>query len=249
MKLGILGWPARHSRSPRMHAAAFAALGLDGWSYEAIEVEPAALGDAIARLRGADWRGANVTIPHKEAALGHLDHIDATAARIGAVNTIVTDQGRLTGYNTDAPGFLDAAGSVEGRVAGILGAGGAARAIVHALRAGGAREVRVISRRQLGLPGAFALPWEAASLRGVELLVGCVPPTVEPPLLTEMTPGARVIDLVYGRATPLLDAAARAGFATEDGTEMLVRQGARAFELWTGRPAPIDIMRRAAATS
>src|SRR5262249_43266598 len=142
VKLAIFGFPVRHSLSPIMQVAALRALGLD-WTYEAIEVPPAGLSAALAALRSADWRGANVTIPHKQAAWKLCDARAGAAESIGAVNAIVNVGARLIGHNTDASGFLDAAGEVRGAVCAVLGAGGSARAVEWALRSAGAREVRV----------------------------------------------------------------------------------------------------------
>jgi shikimate dehydrogenase len=248
VKLAIFGWPVAHSRSPRMQLAALAAAGLADWTYDAVEVAPADFAAALERLRAIPWRGANVTIPHKEAAAAVADTLTDDARAMGAVNTIVCDNGRLSGHNTDASGFLDAAGDVRGATCAVLGAGGSARAVVYALAHGHAREVRVVSRRALPLPGAQrALRWQPESLRGCDLLVGCAPPEATPPALDALAPGARVIDLVYYRTSALAAAAAAAGCMYQDGLEMLVRQGARAFELWTGLVAPIDVMRKAAA--
>jgi shikimate dehydrogenase len=234
-----------------MHRAALDAQGLSAWTYDAIDVEPAGLLGALAALRDPTWRGVNVTIPHKEAAAAALDQLAAEAAAIGAVNTVVVEGGRhLVGHNTDAPGFLDAAGEVRGLRCAVLGAGGSARAVVHALLQGGAAEVRVLARRARPWPGAAPiLPWTAAGLDGCELVVGCVPPEAVPPPLDGLAPGARVIDLVYYRASALAEAGRRRGLAVQDGLEVLVRQGARAFELWTGRTAPLWVMRDAVRPS
>ena len=248
MRLGILGWPVGHSLSPRMQAAALAALGLEGWSYEPLAVPPEGLATALAALRAPPWRGANVTLPHKPAAAALMDALAGAAGAIGAVNTIVVEGGRLIGHNTDAAGFLDAVGEVRGLRAAVLGAGGSARAVVHALRGGGAAEIRCLARRPVLLPEADrALAWEAGSLAGCDLVVGCVPPDAAPPPLDALAPGARVLDLTYyGRSGLLLAARAR-GLSAEDGREVLVRQGARSFQLWTGRDAPLEIMRQAVA--
>jgi shikimate dehydrogenase len=246
MKLGLLGWPARHSWSPRMQGAALLAAGLTDWTYEVMEVAPPALPAALAELRAAPWRGANVTIPHKSAAMRACDGLVGAAAQIEAVNTIVNEGGRLIGYNTDVSGFRDACGPVAAARCALLGAGGSARAVLHALAEAGAAEVRVVARRPIVLPGGVtALPWRPESLAGCDLLVGCTPPEVEPPPLDALAPGARVMDLVYYAETGLARAARSASLPYQDGRELLLHQGAHAFALWTGCAAPLDVMRSA----
>jgi shikimate dehydrogenase len=128
----------------------------------------------------------------------------------------------------------------------VLGAGGSARAIVYALRSGGAAEIRVASRRGVKLPGAdHALGFDAAALLGADLVVSCVPPQVAPPELAALAATTRIVDLTYGPPSAVAKAARGRGLTVQDGSEMLVRQGVRAFELWTGRAAPIEVMRRA----
>ena len=232
MKLGIFGFPVRHSLSPKMQTAALRAVGLD-WTYELIEIGPEAF--TLAKLREPDWRGANVTIPHKETAWHLCDTRTVDAAAIGAVNTIVVEKNQLIGHNTDAPGFLDVVGDVKSRVCAVLGAGGSARAVEWALLGAGAGEVRVIRRTN----------WTAEAIEACDLVVGCVPPDAEPPPLDRVAPDARIIDLVYYQKSALATAARKRGLQYEDGLEVLVRQGARSFELWTGKTAPLEVMREA----
>ncbi|HJZ86533.1 MAG TPA: shikimate dehydrogenase [Polyangia bacterium] len=246
MKLAVLGWPVRHSLSPRMQTAALRAAGLSGWTYQAIEVAPEQFADAVQVLREPGWRGVNVTVPHKEAAARLCDQLVGDAAAIGAVNTIVVEGGRLLGHNTDVAAIRDTLVDVSGRTCAVLGAGGSARAAVHALRTRGAGEIRVLSRRGVLLPGADrACSWSADALAGCQILVGCVPPEVEPPPLERTDPHALVLDLVYYRPSGLALAAAARGLHVDDGLWVLIRQGARSFELWTGRAAPIEAMREA----
>jgi shikimate dehydrogenase len=229
-----------------MQAAALRAVGLPDWTYEIREVAPEGLTGAIEELRVPPWRGANVTVPHKEAACRAVDVLTAEAQAIGAVNTIVADAGRLVGHNTDGGGFLDAVGDVRGAICAVLGSGGSARAVVHALRTGAAEQIRVVARRAVQLPGAtHQLAWSGAALAGCDLIVGCTPPEAVPPPLDALSASARVIDLVYYQSTGLLRAAADRGLRAEDGRGVLLHQGARSFTLWTERPAPIDVMRAA----
>jgi len=147
-RLGVLGWPVAHSRSPAMHRAAFAALGLQGWRYQRLPVPPELFADTVRALGGAGLLGANVTIPHKEAALGVADTATERARAIGAANTLTfAADGAIAADNTDAPGLLEALGhSPAGERALVLGAGGSARAAVWALRSAGAAEVFVLNR-------------------------------------------------------------------------------------------------------
>ncbi len=253
MRLGILGHPVGHSLSPAMHRAALAALGIAG-SYDLLDTPPEALGDRIAEVRKG-FRGVNVTVPLKEAVLPFLDEVRPEARAIGAVNTVVNEGGRLIGHNTDAPGFLrslEEAG-VRGRRAFLLGAGGAARAVAYALKGAG-WEVWVHNRtraRAEALAAAFGLevaPLEAA--READLVVNATAVGLDDPASTPI-PAAFLprkgyaADLVYRPVkTRFLREAEAAGLAVVDGLGMLLWQGALAFRIWTGRPAPIEAMRR-----
>jgi shikimate dehydrogenase len=259
-RLAVLGYPVGHSRSPAMHSAALAELGLgEGWSYEAIEVAPDAFEARVRAMPGEGFAGANVTVPHKGAALSLADELSETAREIGAANTLVFADGEVRAENTDAEGFLRSLpGSPTDRRALVLGAGGAARAIVWALLREGA-EVEVWNRTELRsqhlceeLGGATV---EAPDQAAYELIVnttavglGGEDPFVELPLVADaFTPSQTVVDMVYGgEPTALLRAATAAGTTTVDGIEILVQQGALSLETWIGRPAPLDTMRAAA---
>ena len=259
-RLAVLGCPVGHSRSPAMHGAALAELGLgEEWSYEAIEVAPDAFEARVRAMPGEGFAGANVTVPHKGAALSLADELSETAREIGAANTLVFADGEVRAENTDAEGFLRSLpGSPAGKRALVLGAGGAARAIVWALLREGA-EVEVWNRTELRsqhlceeLGGATV---EAPDQTAYELIVnttavglGGEDPFAELPLMADAFGSSQtVVDMVYGgEPTALLRAAAAAGATTVDGIEILVQQGALSLETWTGRPAPLDTMRAAA---
>lgn len=271
---GLIGDPVAHSVSPVFQQAALAALGIDG-RYEAWRTPAADLDTRVAALRAPGMLGANVTIPHKRAVIHLLDHVDPAAARTGAVNTIVNRAGVLHGFNTDISGFLGAL-RVDGGVdpagvrVAVLGAGGAARAVVWALIAAGAAHVLVLNRTVAraealvadladGRGAAAALPEDAATagalLRDRQLLVNCTSIGMRHSAIEQASPvplaaipaGAFVADIVANPAvTPLLRDAAARGCGTLGGLSMLVRQGAASFELWTGRPAPLDVMMAAA---
>ncbi|MBN1661146.1 MAG: shikimate dehydrogenase [Anaerolineae bacterium] len=263
-----MGWPVGHSVSPAMHNAAFAALGLS-WRYEPLAVPPEDLAHAVERLAAEGWRGANVTVPHKEAVVGLLDDVDGPARTIGAVNTIVTRQGGLVGANTDAPGAMEALrqGGFEpaGRRALVLGAGGAARAVVYGLLSAGCGvtvhnrtpERAAMLARDLGgvgPPVVTASNLADLDLGAFDLLVNATSAGMAPhvaaspwpealPLLAQWT----VFDLVYNPAeTRLLARARAAGARVVEGLPMLVQQGALAFRLWTGATAPVGVMDAAA---
>jgi shikimate dehydrogenase len=267
--VGLLGYPVRHSRSPEMHNAAFAALGLD-FCYVPFAVPPHALKLAVRGLAALGMVGANVTIPHKERVIPYVDELSPEARLIGAVNTIHHHRGHLIGYNTDATGFLrafreDTGVAVRGGRFLVLGAGGAARAVVAALALGGARGVTVANRsvpkaRRLvaRFRRAFAhLDWSAVALsgelppsrsfRGViqATSVGMAPGDPSPLPATWLGGSVAVYDLVYGAPTALLRAALARGVPHAGGLGMLVHQGALAFTIWTGRRAPVDVMRAA----
>jgi shikimate dehydrogenase len=262
----LFGHPVGHSLSPVMHDAAFAALGLPG-RYLALDVAPAELAAAVARLRDdPTLLGANVTVPHKGAVIEHLDRLSPLAERLGAVNTIRRDGGALVGDNTDAPGFARAIATLgrplRGELAVVLGAGGAAAAVVAALVAAGA--LVLVHNRGAERARALAARWSddgvrpladaelgAATAAAAWLVntttVGMQGGPAGSPLPAEALPlrGA-VVDLVYRpRSTPLLAAAQARGLLTQDGLPMLVHQGALAFELWTGREAPLTAMQAA----
>jgi shikimate dehydrogenase len=260
-RLGVLGWPVAHSRSPAMQNAALAELGLRDWRYQALPVPPESFAETTRALGGAGFVGANVTIPHKQAALALADSASEAAKAIGAANTLTFAQdGTIAAENTDAPGLIAAIGErPAGKRALVLGAGGSARAAVWALREAGAAEVLICNRthvravalaRELGV-GAVSEPQAA------ELLVNCTAVGLHPAEgeelaqlgLTQALLGEfeTVVDLVYREGTTELLQAARAqGARTIDGLEILVAQGALSLELWTGREAPLREMHAAA---
>ena len=274
LQAGIFGYPLGHSISPAFQQAAFDHMGIDA-TYQAWETLPEMLGDAVSRLRADTYLGANVTVPHKQAVRQRLDTIDPLAASIGAVNTIVRDNARLIGHNTDAHGFIQSLKREAGfepadkRVV-LIGAGGAARAAVYGLAQEGIASLVIANRT---LTNAVSLADEMSStlsdVRAVGLDSGLLenycstadlivnttsigmlhgPADGKSPISENLIPNDCLIyDIVYNpEETPLLKAARRAGAQTLGGLPMLVYQGAAAFELWTGQPAPIDVMFTAA---
>jgi shikimate dehydrogenase len=259
-RLAVLGYPVGHSRSPAMHSAALAELGMVGeWRYEAIEVAPDRFAERVAAMPAEGFVGANVTVPHKEAALALAEEISETAREIGAANTLVFEDGAVRAENTDAEGLLRALPvSPAGRRALVLGAGGAARAVVWGLlREGAAVDVwnRTDLRSRNLCEELGGDPVSAPEQSRYELIVnstavglGGEDPFAELPLGPEgFAPGQTVVDMVYGEEpTTLLGAAAAAGAQTVDGIEVLAQQGALSLRIWTGREAPLDTMRAAA---
>ncbi len=270
---GLIGDPVEHSVSPAMHNAAFSHLRLD-YIYLPFRVGGKHLTGAIDGARALGIRGLNVTIPHKVAVIPLLDELDPLAEKIGAVNTIVNDNGILKGYNTDAGGFLKAllhrGVEPQNRRVVLLGAGGASRAISFALAENGA-ELVILNRQQeidwaVELAGsisrlsgkevkAFELNEQnlRAALEPADLLVnatsvGMSPNTGQTPVARKLLkPGLVVFDVVYNPIkTRLLTEAEEAGARTIDGINMLVWQGALAFEMWTGLKPPVEIMKAAA---
>ena len=267
---GIIGDPIGHTMSPLMHNAAFTKVGID-YLYVPFRVKKEELSQAIAGMRALNIRGLNVTIPHKVAIMPLLDKLDGLAERIGAVNTVVNDDGVLTGYNSDASGFLQAlrAGGVEpaGKKVVVLGAGGASRAISFTLAERGAH--LVILNRQLELAWAEelasqisqAFEREVAALKldeenlssvlaGADVLVNATSVGMSPDICETPVPGKLlksslvVFDIVYNPLkTKLLEEAEAVGAKTISGLDMFVWQGALPFELWTGLKAPVELMR------
>jgi shikimate dehydrogenase len=259
-RLAVIGWPVEHSRSPAMQNAALAATGLDAdYVYERLAVAPEEFAATVRGLAEAGFAGVNVTIPHKEAALALATDASPDARAIGAANTLTFGpaDGAIRADNTDAPGLLDALGEPAPRTALILGAGGSARAVAHALRGVGAA-VAVWNRTPERADAlASDLGVAAVSARvGAELLVNSTAVGLDDPAETfkslpvtsdDLGEYACVVDLVYrAGGTELLRQAERRGCRCVDGLEILVRQGARSFEIWTGRSAPLDVMRQAA---
>ena len=269
-RYAIVGFPVAHSVSPAMQGAAFRALGIDA-VYEAVPVPPAELPAAFRRLRDEGCRGWNITVPHKEAATRLMDESDELSRRSGSTNTVVVRDGRLCGYSTDGYGLVTAireSFSLElaGKTVAMLGCGGAARAAAFALAAAGAARLLLVNRtveraealaRDLAAAGlgtetvclSPAAPrlaeWLAGSgllVQGTSLGLGAEDPL---PLPAELIPaGIPVMDMIY-KTTPFLKAAAARGCPVADGAGMLLHQGANSFTLWTGREAPVEVMRQA----
>lgn len=255
---GIVLHPAGHTRSPAMHNAAFRALHLDA-VYLAFDVAPAGLGAAVAGARSLGLRQLAVSLPHKQAVMEHLDEVDETAQRIGAVNTVTRRDGRLVGANTDWIGAvraLERETALDGARAVVLGAGGSARAVVFGLLQRGAR-VTVLNRTprraealaaQLGAQGAGALEELARTPHDVLVNTTSVGLRREatPVEAAAIRPGAVVMDAVYDpeRTRLLRDAEAR-GARTVSGKWMLVYQAAEQLALWSGREAPLEVMAEA----
>ena len=262
---GVVGFPVAQSLSPAMHEAAFRHLGIEA-AYRPFAVPPDELAEFLTAARLAEVTGLNLTIPHKRAATALLDGLDAEAQRIGAVNTILRAEpgGRdFVGANTDWIGAVEAieeATPLRGRRVSLLGAGGSARAVLYGVRRRGAEAVVYArnDRRAAALAddfGAKAAPWADLAAAEGDLLVNTTPigmalgpdPAGSPAPPATVLGHRTVFDLVFHpRRTPLLEAAAGAGKAVVPGLRMLVRQAARAFTRWTGRPAPVEVMARAA---
>jgi shikimate dehydrogenase len=258
--VGIIGDPIGHSRSPAMHNAAFDALGLD-WVYVAF---PVARGEGSAAVRAVTTlglAGLNVTMPHKANAAAACDDLAPDAAALGAVNTVVNVDGALVGHSTDGDGFLRALDDEGVEVAGlgvlVIGAGGAARAITHALGRVGAH-VTVAARRPDAArsaaslaPDADAVSLDGIAVEGFDAIVNATPLGMDgeaPPFdVTRLHPGQFIYDAVYPVETPLLREARARGLRAAGGLGMLVHQGALSFSLWTGVAPPLDVMRAAAS--
>lgn len=234
--VGLVGDPVAGSLSPRMQNAAFAAAGLD-WAYVALPVGAARLEEAVRGLVALGFAGANVTIPHKRAVVALCDELDPVAERAGSVNTLVVRDGRLLGSSTDGEAVTSALDAAGARCL-VLGAGGAAQAVIAALWDAGAAGVEVVSRNDPGWP---------PSGEGAGVIVNATP--VRDGVIVVPRPGQQIVDLAYradGSPTALIEAALAAGCTrVVDGLEVLVRQGAASFERWTGVPAPIEAMRAA----
>jgi shikimate dehydrogenase len=268
---GIMGWPVAHSRSPALHGFWLAEHGIDG-AYVPLAVEPGRLEQALRALPALGFRGCNLTIPHKQAALAVMDRVDPFARRIGAMNTVlVAADGSLEGSNTDVFGFREnlseqAPGwDAEAGPAVVLGAGGSARSVVAALIAAGVPEIRLVNRtpahaealaRDLARPETrIAIhPWEAraAALRDAGILINTTSLGMdkEPRLdidLAALPASAVVVDIVYvPLETGLLAAARRRGHRVVDGLGMLLHQGRPGFEAWFGTAVGVTPALRAA---
>jgi shikimate dehydrogenase len=264
----LIGHPVAHSLSGAMQQAAFDQLGIDA-TYELWDRPPIELADSIAQLRGDEFLGANVTIPHKERVVPMVDRLTEEGQATGAVNTITREGKRLIGHNTDVAGFKVALDKIVGkqkmpRNAVVLGAGGGARAVVFGLIREGFQRIIVFNRhlhRAEGLVKHFgrtaahmelrAMPWHESiiesELAKTKLLVNATSiglTSDESPVPAEvLLADLLVLDLIYAKTRLLRDAAA-AGAETADGELMLLHQGAAAFTLWTGQPAPLDLMQQ-----
>jgi shikimate dehydrogenase len=234
--VGLLGWPTAHSLSPPMQNAGFAALGLD-WAYVPLPTPPERLAEAVRGLAATGFAGANVTIPHKESVIALCGELDDVAQQAGSVNTLVIRDDRVLGSSTDGLAVTTQI-DVADRTALVLGAGGAAKAVVHALERAGARRVSAVSRGDAGWP---------PDGEGVDVLVNCTP--VKDEVIVAPYPGMQIVDLAYnpdGSPTAFVAAARRAGCETiVDGLDVLLAQGAASFERWTGMPAPYAAMSEA----
>jgi shikimate dehydrogenase len=263
--VGVIGDPVAHSLSPTLHNAAFEALGLD-WVYVAFPVPGGRGAEAVAAVSALGLAGLNVTMPHKEAVAAACDELTADAAALRSANTVVAlPDGRTRGDSTDGPGFLDALADENIEIAGkpvlVLGAGGAARAVVLALgRAGAvvtvaARRVDAAAAAALLAPGARSVAIGAVDTAPYSLVVNATPLGMSGADPLPVDPGAlhgeqAVADLVYHPAeTPLLTAARAKGALAVNGLGMLLQQAARSFTLWTGQPAPLDAMRGAVSAA
>ncbi|MFH1683953.1 MAG: shikimate dehydrogenase [Candidatus Margulisiibacteriota bacterium] len=270
---GIIGYPLGHSISPAMHNAAFKKLGLD-YEYVPFEVKPEDLAEALNGLRALHIAGFNATIPHKETIVPLLDDVTRVARIIGAVNTVLNQEGKLIGYNTDGAGFIDslkedAKTDPKGKNAVVLGAGGASRAVSIMLAEAGAKTIILSDiledkakdlaeyvKSYFGIEVSNVLPnskdlqkaINAADILVNSTPVGMHPKTDQSPLAKEIKLHQKLLvyDLVYNpKQTKLLKDAKAAGCKTCSGLGMLVRQGAIAFTIWTGEEAPIEVMRKA----
>jgi len=261
---GIIGSPVKHTLSPLMHNAAFNHLKLN-FVYVPFLVKPSELGDAIRGFKALNVRGINVTVPHKERVVKYMDKLDPLAENVGAVNTVVFENGNACGYNTDGTGFIKSiksATSLHGKTVLVIGAGGAGSSVSFALSRENVRKLfiydilgkkasvlagKINSKKGLARAETTSSPERVAtetdivvnaSTSGMNKKDRCV---LDPSLLRK---GMFIYDIVYNAKTQLLRQAERLGAGHMDGMEMLLFQGAAAFELWTDRKAPLDIMRK-----
>lgn len=258
----VIGWPVRHSRSPAIHNAAFASLGLD-WTFLALPVAPGRAAEALVGMDSLGIEGLSVTMPHKAPVAAALQRLTDDAAALGAVNCVFRDGDLLVGDNTDGMGFVDSLRTDEGidphgMRCVVVGAGGAARAVVRALALSGAEAVTVVARRREQAETAARLAGHRGGVDDVgvvcraDLVVNATPVGMgEDPSTpfdpTSVAAGGVIVDLVYHpEITPLLRRAAEAGLRTVGGRGMLVHQAARAFARWTGAAAPLGPMTEAA---
>ncbi len=269
---GIFGHPARHSRSPDMHNAAFSALGMN-CVYLAFDIKPERIKPAVEALRSLEICGVNVTVPHKQAVMREMDFLSPEAEFAGAVNTVKNSDGRLCGYNTDIEGALKALEvsmgfSPKGKTALVIGAGGAARALVAGLCMKNSRQIFIANKtpeKAEKLSGEFSKKFagtriEHSGLDGgkiedftgnADILINCSSAGMEgnnPLALPLEKFGGKfgIYDLVYKPVeTPLVKDARKLGIKAESGIDMLLYQGAKSFEIWTGKTAPVEAMKKA----
>ena len=269
--LGVFGDPVEHSLSPLMHNAAFEALNI-GYVYVPFHVLPGMLAEAVDGIRSLSIRGVNVTIPHKQHVILYLDEVSEYAMQISSVNTIINDGGRLRGETTDGVGFMRSAQAAWGKIDGcrvlMLGAGGAAKAVSYALAGAGckitvanrtferavelARELNLVFGNDVSKAVGLKREVLAEEIKNVDLLVnttsvGMYPNINDIPLPPDLLhDGLLVYDLIYNpMKTRLVSEAQTRGAKAITGLKMLVYQGAVSFELWTGLPAPVDVMEQA----
>lgn len=270
---GIFGHPVKHSLSPDMHNSAFNTLGLNS-VYVAFDIDPESIEEAARAIRVMGIRGINITIPHKQTIIPYLDEVSPDAKLTGAVNTVKNENGKLLGYNTDVGGFLraireDLDFSPEGNTLFLIGAGGAARAVLSAFCMNGGAVVYItdiIKDKALELANQFKANFQNITIETVELdnqnlieqkfneadiLVNASPAgmdgvgSLDIPL-TSLNKNAVVYDLVYKPPdTSLLKEAKQLGHKASGGLSMLLYQGAESFEIWTGENAPVEIMKKA----
>ncbi len=266
--VGLFAHPIKHTGSPAMHNAAFDAVGLD-WVYLPFEVRPERLEDAVKGLRALNIAGVNVTIPHKQKVMVYLDEISKEAKLIGAVNTIVVKSDKLIGKNTDGKGFTsslkeDGGFDLKGKSIFILGAGGGGRAVGIQSALEGAKRILILDgvgekaqdlaqaiKSNISDCEAEVVNSIKEGVKGVDLLVNATPVgmNLKDPLLINsewLSQETFIFDLIYNPSeTRLLKVAKERGCPTLNGMGMLVRQGAASFKLWTGREAPVKVMREA----
>ena len=258
---GLFGYPVEHTLSPAMHNAAFEAMGLD-YCYVPFLVHPEYLEDAVRAIRALNLSGVNVTVPHKEKVLLFLDEIHEEASFIGAVNTIVNSDGKLTGYNTDGRGFiqalLESGISIEAKNIVIIGAGGASRAISYYL----SQKTQTLSLYDIDKEKLEKLVQDLKKIRNnvsrlddisnierFQIIINATPLGLKekdplPFNVSLLKKEQAVCDLIY-KQTRLLEEASKKGCITINGLGMLLWQGVFAFELWTGKKPPVEVMREA----
>jgi len=258
---GLYGYPVEHTLSPAMHNAAFEHLGID-YCYLPFSVQPASLKTAVEAIRALNLAGVNVTIPHKESVIPYLDNVNEEALFIGAVNTIVNQEGKLTGYNTDGRGFMRSLSEnnilTENKKVLVFGAGGASRAICYYLSEKADKlylfDIDKIKLEKLasdlsGIRNNIHILRDTTDSSSFDVLINATPlglkATDPVPLdVSILSSRQTVCDLIY-KKTPLLSLAAQRGCKTIDGLGMLLWQGVLAFELWTRTSPPVEIMRNA----